>query len=324
MQRRITSWLVAGAFLSLSACGGGAGGNRSTAPTSIASPSAAGSVPAGTLIGLTSAETGRPVAGATVVVAGRTYTAGAEGTVPLEENVVPFSALDVTSPGTLDRQTLLRSASESVFSLWPRSSPTGLDEEYTKALVYTWDDEKASGASPLYRLAGTQAALVPSADLQADPAAMAAHQRAADAVNAASGGGVHYVVATSSPSGAVNVSTLLDPKDDGCKDRVLAFTSIRLRGSEISSARIVFCNAEATRDATVTHETGHSFGLGHSPDAGEVMHAFKLLRQAEQFGPRESLVMRLILQRHGGNRFPDNDRNAASSTASGEVTIVCR
>jgi len=79
---------------------------------------------------------------------------------------------------------------------------------------------------------------------------------------------------------------------------------------------------QAARDGTVTHETGHSFGLGHSPDSGEVMHAFKLSRQAENFGARESLVMRLMLQRHGGNRFPDNDRGV-SSASSGEVTIVC-
>jgi hypothetical protein len=120
----------------------------------------------------------------------------------------------------------------------------------------------------------------------------------------------------------VAFTTTLDPSDKGCEERVLALTSIRLRAGEIYAGRIVFCTPAAARDGTVIHEVGHTFGLGHSPDADEVMHAFKLLRQPDAFGAREALVMRLMLQRRGGNRFPDNDRGVTAA-AEGERTIVC-
>lgn len=316
------AWLLGVSAMTLVGCGEGTTA-RSMAPTAISSPvTSSAPVPAGTVLGVSSAETGGAIEGVSVMVAGHTYVSDSMGNVALSEGTIPGALLELHSPDTLDRETLLRSAGAR-FTLWPSHSPTGLDEAYTRAVVYTWDDSKGSGSSPLYRLSSPTAALVPSAELLNDPLAMAAHQHAADALNAASGGGVRYVVAANPSGGAVPVNTVLDPKDDGCKDRVLAFTSIRLRGGEISSARIVFCNLQAARDGTVTHEAGHSFGLGHSPDPSEVMHAFKLLHQADTFGAREALAMRLMLQRHGGNRFPDNDR-AVSAASSGEVRIVCR
>jgi hypothetical protein len=129
-------------------------------------------------------------------------------------------------------------------------------------------------------------------------------------------------MAIDAPPSAVSFTTVLDPQDKGCDDRVLAFTSIRLRAGEISSGRIVFCTESAARDGSVVHEVGHTFGMGHSPDAGEVMHAYKLRRQPDGFGAREALVMRLMLQRRGGNLYPDNDRQITAA-AEGERTIVC-
>ncbi|MGH9813960.1 MAG: hypothetical protein ACRD4T_12575, partial [Candidatus Acidiferrales bacterium] len=64
---------------------------------------------------------------------------------------------------------------------------------------------------------------------------------------------------------------VLDPLDKGCEERILAFTSIRLRGGEISSGKIVFCTAGAARDGTVVHEVGHTFGLRHCDDWSCVM-----------------------------------------------------
>jgi hypothetical protein len=298
-------------------CGGG---SRPTAPSTAATPAA--EIRSGTVLSLTVAETGEPAAEATVVVDGRTYASDPTGRVVLDQGVRQGTLVDILAAGMLDRQTLLRSSADTAFSLWPRSSSTGLDEDYTRRMVYSWDKEEDPGSSPLYRIAGRQAVLVPSAQLQADDTAMAAHQHAADEVNAAVGGAVHYSVEAVAPAAAVAFSTLLDPQDSGCKERVLALTSIRLHNGEISSGKIVFCTAGASRDGTVVHEVGHTFGLGHSPDPGEVMHAFKLRRQPDGFGVRESLVMRLMLQRRGGNRFPDNDRGV-TATANGEVRIVC-
>lgn len=299
---------------------GCAGGGPPTAPTAAFAPDA--TIRPGTVVSLTTAESGQPAPAATVVVAGRTYASDSAGRVVLDQPVSAGTLVDIVASGMLDRQTLFRSPSSTAFSLWPRSSQTGLDEDYTRDLVYSWGDDE-SGNSPLYRLAGTQAFLVPSPALLADPQARAAHQRAAEQVTAAVAGAVRYAVVDQAPSGAIAFATVLDPEDQGCDDRVLAFTTIRLRAGEISSGKIVFCTPGAARDATVIHEAGHTFGLGHSPDADEVMHAYKLLRQPDGFGARESLVMRLMLQRHGGNRFPDNDRGVAAAS-DGEVRIICR
>lgn len=310
---------AAAAIVIGAAASGCAGGGSPTGATAFA-PDA--SIRPGTVLSLTVADSGQPAPAATVVLAGRRYPADAEGRVVLDQMITAGTLLDIVSPDMLDRQTLLRSPSTTAFSLWPRSSDTGLDENYTRDLVYSWGDEH-SGNSPLYRLAGTQVFLVPSAALMADPQALAAHRQAAEQVTAAVGGAVRYSVVDRAPVGAIAFQTELSPEDQGCKEGVLALTSIQLRGGEIASGRIVFCTAAAARDTSVVHEVGHTFGLGHSPDAGEVMHKYKLLRQPGGFGARESQVMRLMLQRRGGNRFPDNDR-AVSAASQGTVTIVCR
>lgn len=306
------------AAAALAALALGCGGAGPSAPTAAFAPGAA--IGAGTVLSLSAGHDGAPAAGAEVLVAGRAYAADSGGRVVLDQPLAAGTLVDIAATGMLDRQTLLRSPSATAFSLWPRTAEGGLDEGYTRDLVYTWDG--APGASPLYRIAGTQAFLMPSAELQADARAMAAHRHAAEQLNAAVGGAVRYTVAAQPPAGAVAFATVVDPHDEGCKERVLALTSIRLRAGEISSGRIVFCTREAARDGTVVHEVGHTFGLGHSPDADEVMHAFQLFRQPEGFGARESLVMRLMLQRRGGNRFPDNDR-AVTAAAEGERKIIC-
>jgi hypothetical protein len=45
--------------------------------------------------------------------------------------------------------------------------------------------------------------------------------------------------------------------------------------------------------------------------------------RSASFGPRERLAMRLMLQRAGGNRFPDEDRSVQPTATAVEVT-VCR
>jgi hypothetical protein len=324
MTRHLSLFAVAGLALLGLACGGE---SRPYAPSSVAAlpagPPPGTAVNAGTVLSVTVADTGEPALEATVRVGSHTYASDGSGRVVLEDGTTEGSPMEITAPGTLERQTLLRS-STPVLSLWPRTSTSGLDEEYTRQIVYTWDKNAGPGASPLYRLSGTQAVLVPSAALMGDSRVVAAHQHAANEVNAAAAGSVRYSVAAQAPPGAVVINTVLDPSDQGCKDRVLAFTSIRLRNTgEISSAKIVFCNEGSTRDGTVVHEVGHSFGMGHSPDPNEVMHAYKLQRQPLGFGARESLVMRLMLQRRGGNRFPDNDRGVTATGGERDVVIVC-
>jgi hypothetical protein len=45
--------------------------------------------------------------------------------------------MDIVAQGFLGRNTLLRSPDELQFSLWPKDSPTGLDEHTSFSLVYS-------------------------------------------------------------------------------------------------------------------------------------------------------------------------------------------
>lgn len=312
----------------LCGCGGGGGSPSAPNPGGPSTPTAApppGPIPAGTVLSLVSGETGAPVPGASVTVAGRAYVADAGGRVVLAETVAENGTLDVSSTAFLDRQSLLRSPAATRFTLWPRASPAGIDEDYTATLVYT-DVGGAvglKGNAPLTRLRGSfnQVFVIPSAAIQADAAAMAAHQDAAAALTAATGNQIVYAVTSQRPTTGIVFNTEINPSDTNCTDRTLAFTSFTTRDSEIFGGRLTFCQTEASR-TTVMHELGHTFGLQHSREATDVMFAFLLPNRALAYTPREILTMNLMLQRRGGNLFPDNDRSVTARSER-EVTIRC-
>lgn len=294
-------------------------------PSAVTVPSPAppaDSIAAGTVLRLVSGETDEAIDEATVTVAGRTYTSVA-GMVTLVEKAPLRSELAVQSPGILERHTLLRDPSQTRFTLWPARSPTGIDEGYTQALVYT----QPNGPNPLWRLARgtTNVVVVPSADIRADDGALKAHQEAADRVSAATGGQVVYVLGSQRPASGVYVETRFDVGDPTCaQPNVLAFERGFVRGYEIVRAEIVFCDYKVARTPSVTHEMGHTFGLFHSPDKGELMYAYYNGHGSVDFSPRESLEMRLMLQRPGGNVFPDDDRAVTASTVMQTHVTICR
>src|SRR5262245_30541652 len=150
MHKRMPVRSVVGACLLAASCAACSRGGSPSAP-SAAVPAAPIAITAGTVLTLTSGETGAPVAGAAVVVAGSVYAADARGEVTLRMTTAPGALVDVSGVDYLDRQTLLRSAASTHYSLWPARSPTGLDESYTRMLIYTADDGAAGGA-PLQRL----------------------------------------------------------------------------------------------------------------------------------------------------------------------------
>jgi hypothetical protein len=303
-------------------------GGSPSAPSPGVVPAAPVAITAGTVLTLTSGETGAPVAGAAVTVAGSVYAADARGEIALRMATAPGALVDVAGVDYLDRQTLLRSAASTHYSLWPLRSPTGLDESYTRTLVYT-SDGGAAGGAPLQRLrlGTTRVFVVPSAALRADPDAEGVLDAALQELDRSAGDLVAYQEASAGPSQGVAVETRVEPTNSVCTEtattRVRGATTVFLNDGEIERAEIVFCTTADARDlVTVTHELGHTLGLRHSPDSEELMAAVVHPRQTTRFSAREGLTIHLLMQRRGGTRFPDNDRQT-QGLARRKDTIVC-
>ena len=310
--------LVLAATLSLAACGGKGPGAPSPVEPGI---------PAGTALTFLSGETAEPVAGAAVTVAGRSFTSGATGEIVLAERVPLGNAMDVTANGFLERQTVLRSATVTRFTLWPSTSPTGLTEAISAAIVYTSStcpfDAAQSGRSPLERLRPgvSQVAVAVSSEIAADPAAQAAVMAGVGTINTATQGRVTYFIGSQAGGEAATFTLVVDPQDTGCLVlRHAATTYPTFSPAGITGGKMVFCSLQAARDPLlVTHELGHTFGFGHSPDPADMMFCAGTLRR--DFSPREALLMALMLQRSPGNRFPDDDRSATAAAARSRQII---
>jgi hypothetical protein len=276
------------------------------------------------VLSVVSGETDMPVEGATVIIAGRSYVTDAAGHVTLATSAPGGTAVDVTAPPFLDRKTSLRSPTETRFTLWPRRSPTFLNEDFTAQIVYTAATPDALySQAPLSRLRPEVAAvaIVPSTELRADPDALSWHQRGVDALTTATAGRIRYFVADSAAGAAVTFETRVAPAE--CSFGILGFARIARSGNEIVGGEIVYCSEQAARSAVVVHELGHTFGLNHTSSAMDVMVAVAFQQQATSFSPREALVMNLMLQRRAGNRFPDDERAAGASGGVTSIRIDC-
>ncbi|MEO8360035.1 MAG: hypothetical protein ABI672_08400 [Vicinamibacteria bacterium] len=325
VPRRRTTFLF---LLHSSALLAGCGGGKSAGPTA---PTVATAPAVPTALSVVSAETGVGISGAASVIAGQSGRTDAQGQVAVPGGAGAGVFVDLIAPGFLDRQTNLRAGGSSArLSLWPRTSGTGLDENFTAVLVYTSTaDGSTIGALPLrrHRAGITMVSIVLADSLLADPAAMANHQFAADVLTAAVAGKVAYRVTPQAAAGSTIVNVSYEPGNAGCDDRTRAFTTIRLSGGEITSGTIVYCVPDAPRSPTVIHELGHTFGLLHSPNRTDLMYSTFVSDRSDVLTPRETLAMRLMLERSGGTRFPDNDRDTSgvtSSEANGVQTIRCR
>lgn len=268
------------------------------------SPTAAPSGPA--VLNLVSGETLTPVAGARVTVAGEAYTSDSSGRVFLQ---AASSDLDIEASDYLERRTLL---SGDRFTLWPRSSPTGLDEEGTARLVYGCDAPGCpGGGGPLVRLPRGAAVLVASPELLRDARAMEALEEGARLLTAATHGEVAVDVAAGPRAGAVPVFVKVDRRDavilaQGAGAVTRREVSAR---SEIVRATVTFRSRElARRLPLVLHELGHVYGLSHSGRIGDIMWPGPEIYLRHDFSARERLTVALMLQRSPGNRLPDDDR----------------
>jgi hypothetical protein len=261
------------------------------------------------------------------MVAGRTYTTGAGGQLTLDQSFPLRSPLDAIARGFLDRQTFLVSAepADTSFTLWPRTSRTGLDERFTELIVYTdaTDPPPPEGSGSLTRLPreAERVFLSLASSLESDAVAVRVHAEYAGRISQASGNAVSYVIADEAPGGEPLFTVSIDPADPDCGRNTRAFTVVRMRGSEIFAGEVVYCSTSAARSSTVGHELGHTFGLNHSPDDSDLMYGFFSSQRSSRYSSREALVMRLMLQRRAGNRFPDNERGGGAGAAESAESV---
>ena len=193
-------WIVAATVTF--ACGGSA--SPPTGPTSDP-PANIPSISAATVVTLRSGETDQPVGDATISLSGQSqtgmfstvYTTDAAGQFTLDRTVVLSSPplLEAAAPGGfLVRTTILRS-DETTMSMWPASSPTGLDEVFSSTIVYSVSACPAvnTGQALLRKVSSSTATVQVAFDSTVqDAAAEAAHKQAIDRLNATLGGFPQY------------------------------------------------------------------------------------------------------------------------------------
>jgi len=280
-----------------------------------------GTLEAGTVLQFVSAETSTPAAGVDVAVGPNRHRTDGGGEIRLGAATALPAALEASSGEYLLRETVIRSRDELRYALWPRHSPTGLDEELTRRLVYTEATGGAPGALRLRRLSPgvARVSVIPSPGIERDVEAWRAHEEAADALTRATNGAVTFVVEISASS-PIKVQTLVDANDSAMGGHAaLAYRNID--GSQITGGRIVFISIEVARmAAVVTHELGHTFGLEHSPDTNDLMNP--IVSAPKGLSRRETLTMGLMLQRRPGNRFPDNDRDGAAAMGGKHTEVI--
>jgi hypothetical protein len=316
----------AAGLLAVAAMACGDGGRQPNAPAPVATPSPAG-VAAGSVLTVVRGDSGAPIDAAVVTVAGQTYVADSTGTVRITSAAALGALVDVTAPSVLDRQTVVRSGDAPRLALWPRTTPSGIDESFTIAIVYTTATLEGGppGGDALRRHAPeTQAVVVvPSTAILDDPVSHAAHVTAVQRLTVAHRGAITYALARDRPASGVVFDARLGP-DPACGERVAAFARVRLRADVIIDGEIVYCSQDAARSVgVVVHEMAHTSGLRHSNDPRDVMFGMSVRNRAADLSAREADVLSLMMQRRAGNRFPDTDRDIAGSAEREEV-IVCR
>jgi hypothetical protein len=312
---------------------GGCGGSE----PSPASPSGRLSFAQGATVTLRSGETGQPVPGVSVSLAGETqagaftasYTTDAEGRFALDRTVFqsPAPLIDVNAPGFLARSTSLREGDTTV-TLWPAVAGNGLDETFSSTTVYSAATCPAvnTGQAALRRPgASTGVVQVSFGPTLQDAVAEAAHRQAVARLNDASGGTPRYEFVSAPGTGASFVAEI-DPNAATCTagpEPLRAATFITSSNGYVTGGRLVYCTVGAARSANlVLHELGHTLGLYHSSSTSDVMYCST--GRPDTFSSRERLVMSLVRQRRAGNRWPDNDRQATTSfgLGTGGVEVI--
>jgi hypothetical protein len=261
-----------------------------------------------------------------------TYTSDASGQFQLDRAVLPSPTpqLDIRADGFLERLTLLRTG-DTTETLWPSSSTTGLDENFTETIVYSPSGcpTASTGQASLRKAVSTAGSVEVSfgSTLQ-DATARSVVQGAIARLNGALGGAPTYELTSSPSANAISFVANVDSSDASCvNDGLLhAVTFLTFApGGNINGGRLAFCTLPAAQlPDLVLHELGHTVGLYHSSSTSDVMYCSG--GRPQDFSARERLAMKLMRERRTGTKWPDDDRSAfavLSVRPMGVERIVC-
>jgi hypothetical protein len=245
---------------------------------------------------------GAAVPGARLRVAGREVVSDAAGRATLAGLVFPWTPVEIEAEGHVVRRTCVREGGD--ISLWPVDA--GMTPDYVRGLVY-------GEAGVLVRPVADVVDLVPHGALVQHRGCMGAIRRAAAEASRAFGISLRVIpeaeAAEASPE-RPRVDLVVDPADPviaATGSRAVFFR--RTRGATLVGGHLALAACEvAHHEATLLHELGHLFLL-HSPDPADLMaEVGGDVPRAATFSPRELAVLRLVRQRHPGNRPHDDDR----------------
>jgi hypothetical protein len=271
-------------------------------------------------------------------VGGNSFTSNQAGHVSVPEAGVGTNPpVDVLAEGYFDRQSTAQRATGRPFSLWPRSGDGGLDERLTALVVYTDSSVVAStgveegdvGNRPLRRWgpsyteiptyfgAGFEPGMGLAVDLQVQEV---------ENLNAILVRGPRYlppVFEARTPT-AGYVSFAIDPAYPSCEDSSGVAYTWWNGNDELQRVEITYCSLRYAQSRNVVaHELGHSMGFKHSARPLDVMYSG--WPGGYSFTTAEAVLVGLMYQRPGGNRFPDIDRGAGGRLSrSGSEAIACR
>jgi hypothetical protein len=209
-------------------------------------------------------------------------------------SATPGMPVTLSAPGYVERATLLP-ADGRVF-LWPIT----VDESYLRRIVYeTWS---FGGVQRLFRWEKATLGITPGTWLPARE-------------EIASTGAVTFV-----ESAQPDVEVVVDPSDPDLVG-FMGFTRCTTRGYAIERCRVVVRTPAAAASPLLTHELGHTLGLGHSLRTSDVMHP--QARIPAFTGDERVLVAMMYGRRRPGNAPPDDDR-ALSAQSDRRFVLMIR